>query len=167
MPCGNSATCDCLCTKVDISGLSYNSISYDTTAAHLPPGTSPDPFCSCTISAVVPMKRTGSGDPGTFDNLTIRVEMHDGCIMYSEATLAVSGNPVWSGRCESTTYCTSSRFSCGTVGASGGITLTSWSVYGNSFTLTIDGDDCVSYLYDVCVVARTPQSYLYDVCTRP
>jgi hypothetical protein len=56
MPCGTSATCDCLCTKVDISGLSYNSISYDTTQAHLPPGTSPDPFCFCTISAVVPNK---------------------------------------------------------------------------------------------------------------
>jgi hypothetical protein len=167
MPCGTSATCDCLCTKVDISGLSYNSISYDTTMAHLPPGTSPDPFCSCTILAVVPMKQTGSGTPGTFDDLTIRVELHDGCILYSEATLAVSGSPVWSGKCTSTVYCTSSRFSCGTVGASGGITLASWSVYGNSFTLTIDGDDCISWEYESCVENLIQLTWEYESCVRP
>ena len=162
MPCGTSATCDCLCTKVDISSLTYNSISYDTTTAHLPPGTSSDPFCSCTILAVVPMHRTGSGTPGTFDDLTIRVELHDGCILYSEATLAVSGNPVWSGKCTSAQgfNCTSSRFSCGNVGAGGGISLASWTVYGNSFTLTIDGDDCISYLYNQCVRSSSSTNWV-------
>jgi hypothetical protein len=148
--CAKPSTCDCLCTKVDIGGLAYNGISYDATTAHLPPTAFTG--CSCVISAVVPMKRTGSGTPGTFDNLTIRVELHDNCIMYAEATLAVTDNPVWSGRCTSINgfNCDNRRFSCGWTGWGGGIVLASRTVFGNNVTLTIDGDDCISYRYDRC-----------------
>jgi hypothetical protein len=164
MACAKPSTCDCLCTKVDIVGLAYNGISYDATMAHLPP--TDFPGCSCVISAVVPMKRTGSGDPGTFDNLTVRVEMHDNCIMYAEATLAVSGSPVWSGRCTSVNgfNCDNRRFSCGITGAGGGIVMTSRSVFGNNVTLTIDGDDCVSWLYEECEGELEPFSWLYEEC---
>ena len=150
MACAKPSTCDCLCTKVDIGGLAYNGISYDATTAHLPPTAFTG--CSCVISAVVPMKRTGSGTPGTFDNLTIRVELHDNCILYAKATLAVAGNPVWSGRCVNINgfNCDNRRFSCGWTGWGGGIVLASRTVFGNNVTLTIDGDDCISYRYDRC-----------------
>jgi len=143
MTCAKLSTCNCVCTAVQIAGLTYNSINYDTTTGFLEPETYPTLGCSCVLSAVVPMKRTGSGSPGIFDNLTIRVELHDNCIMYAEASLAVSGTPKWSGRCGSTLDCTSGRFSCGTPGLGGMINLQSWVEFGNSFNLVIDGDPCV------------------------
>jgi hypothetical protein len=167
MACAKPSTCDCLCTKVDIVGLAYNGISYDATTAHLPP--TDFPGCSCVISAVVPMKRTGSGTPGIFDNLTIRVELHDNCILYAEAALAVSGSPVWSGRCASVNgfNCDNRRFSCGITGAGGGIVMESLTVFGNNVTLTIDGDDCVSWEYESCVENRIPLTWEYESCVRP
>lgn len=167
MACAKPSTCDCICTKVDIVGLAYNGISYDATMAHLPPTAFTG--CSCVISAVVPMKRTGSGTPGVFDNLTVRVELHDNCILYAKATLAVTDTPVWSGRCTSVNgfNCDNRRFSCGITGAGGGIVMTSRSVFGNNVTLTIDGDDCVSWEYESCVENRIPLTWEYESCVRP
>jgi hypothetical protein len=144
MACTKLSTCNCVCTAVQIAGLTYNSVNYDTTTGFLEPETYPELGCSCVLSAVVPMKRTGSGSPGIFDDLTIRVELHDNCIMYAEASLAVSGTPKWSGRCGSTLDCTSGRFSCGIPGLGGMINLQSWVEFGNSFNLVIDGDPCES-----------------------
>jgi hypothetical protein len=63
--------------------------------------------------------------------------------------------------------CDNRRFSCGWTGWGGGIVMASLSVFGNNVTLTIDGDDCISFLYESCSVSFTPSSFLYEPCTRP
>jgi hypothetical protein len=114
------------------------------------------------------MKRTGSGTPGIFDNLTIRAEMHDNCILYAEATLAVVDTPVWSGRCTNVNgfNCDNRRFSCGWTGFGGGIVMDSRTVFGNKVTLTIDGDECVYWLYMSCVTNTVLYYWEYEQCSR-
>jgi hypothetical protein len=127
---------------VTVAGLTYDGNSYDSQEVDLDTVEYSENGCSCVLSGTASMHVTGSGDPGTNHDLAIRVELHDNCIMYAEATLAVSGSPIWSGRCGDTLNCTDGLFFCGIPGLGGMISLQSWTVFGNSFNLVIDGDCC-------------------------